>query len=175
MVCLGAVHPGPQADLVTLRAYRNPTLVDFLRVCADAPTDEREQFEAFSGEQFDAERLAAVYSLHTGPAWVVCAGDRPIAVAGFNQLRPGVWQDWMFSTPVAWTDHWRGLTKIARRVMDFMLRTEAHRLQCISLASRIHAHRWYRPLGLVREGTLHGYGVNGEDAIMFARLRFPDG
>jgi hypothetical protein len=144
MVCLGAVHSGPQANIMTLTVYRNPTLVDFLRVANELPPDEREQFEAFTGE-------------------------------AFNQLRPGVWQDWMFSTPEAWSKHWRGVTKIARRVMDFMLQGEAHRLQCVSLASRIHAHRWYRPLGLEQEGTLRGYGVNGEDAIMFARLRVPDG
>jgi hypothetical protein len=59
--------------------------------------------------------------------------------------------------------------------MDFMLRETAHRLQCVSLASRIHAHRWYRPLGLRLEGTLAGYGVNGEDALMYSRLRTPDG
>lgn len=160
---------------MTLRVYRNPSVVDFLMVCTELQADEIEQFEAFTGEAFDAHRLAAAYSLRPGPAWAICADGKTIAVAGFDQIRPGVWQDWMFSTPVAWSDHWRGLTKIARKVMDGMLQGGAHRLQCVSLASRVHAHRWYRPLGLVREGTLHGYGVNGEDAIMFARLRFPDG
>ena len=175
MVRLGAVHSGPQANVVTLTVYRNPTLVDFLRVANELPLDEREQFEAFTGEAFDPERIAAAYVLAPGPQWVICAGDKPIVVAGFKEIRSGVWQDWMFSTPEAWSKHWRGVTKIARRVMDFMLQGEAHRLQCVSLASRIHAHRWYRPLGLEQEGTLRGYGVNGEDAIMFARLRVPDG
>jgi hypothetical protein len=92
-------------------------------------------------------------------------------VAGFDQIRPGVWQDWLLSTPAAWDKYWRSVTKISRRVMDEMLQQGAHRLQCVSLASRIHAHRWYRPLGLEREGLLRAYGVNGEDAVMYSRLR----
>lgn len=155
--------------------YRNPKLIDFLQVCSRLPEDEREQYEAFTGEKFDPEYVAAVYSLRPGPAWVGVVDGTPIAVAGFDMIRPGVWQDWMFSTPDAWTAHWREVTKLVRRTMGLMLQEGAHRLQCVSLASRIHAHRWYRPLGLELEGTLRGYGVNGEDALMFARLRKSDG
>lgn len=155
--------------------YRNPKLIDFLQVCSRVPEDEREQYEAFTGEKFDPEYVAAVYSLRPGPAWVGAVDDKPIAIAGFDIIRPGVWQDWMFSTPEVWTTYWRETTKVVRRLMGVVLQQEAHRLQCVSLASRIHAHRWYRPLGLVLEGTLRSYGVNGEDALMFARLRTPDG
>jgi hypothetical protein len=160
---------------VTVTTYKDPGLVDFLQVAHKLPEDEREQYEAFAGEPFNPERVAAAYSLRPGPRWVLVAGGEPIVVAGFDMIRPGVWQDWLFSTPEAWTVHWRSVTKISRRVMDAMLRTSAHRLQCVSLASRIHAHRWYRPLGLELEGTLRGYGVNGEDALIFSRLRTPDG
>lgn len=158
-----------------LEIYRNPQLLDFIHVCHKLPADEIEQYEAFSGEGYRPDVVAAAYSLRPGPAWVIVADLAPVVIAGFDLIRPGVWQDWLLSTPAAWDKHWRGVTKIARRVMDAMLQTEAHRLQCVSLASRIHAHRWYRPLGLKLEGTLHGYGVNGEDAYMFARLRDPDG
>lgn len=160
---------------MTYQIYRGPKLVDFMHVCYQLPQDEIEQYEAFSGEKFDPDAVAAVYSLRPGPAWVLTADDKPIVIAGFDRIRPGVWQDWLLSTPVAWEKYWRGVTKYCCRVMDAMLQSEAHRLQCVSLASRIHAHRWYRPLGLKLEGTLHGYGVNGEDAYMFARLRDPDG
>lgn len=155
--------------------YKGPKLIDFLQVLGKLPDDEVDQFEAFTGEKFDVERVASVYSLREGPAWVLTVEGQPIVIAGFDMLRPGVWQDWLFSTPVAWEKHWRLVTKMSRKVMDAMLQSGAHRLQCVSLASRIHAHRWYRPLGLRLEGTLHGYGVNGEDALIFARLRDPNG
>ncbi len=158
---------------MTCTLYRNPVLADFLLVCGQMPPDEREQYEAFSGEPYDPEKVAAVYSLRAGPSWVLVADSHPIVIAGFDMIRPGVWQDWMFSTPAAWDKYWRTVTKTCRKVMDAMLRSEAHRLQCVSLASRVHAHRWYKPIGLRLEGTLQGYGVNGEDALMFARLRVP--
>lgn len=150
-------------------------LIELLRVCYKLPTDEREQYEAFTGNEFSPEDLAAGLYTTQGPRWTVLAGEEPVLIAGFTLVRPGVWQDWAVTTPEAWQKHWRSVTKTARRVMDEMLQQGAHRLQCVSLASRIHAHRWYRPLGLEQEGVLRGYGVNGEDAIMFSRLRTPDG
>jgi hypothetical protein len=156
---------------VTITVYRGAELIDFLQVCSKLPADEIEQFEAFTGEPYNWQRAAALFSQRPGPSWVIVADGTPIVVAGFDQIRPGVWQDWLLSTPAAWDKYWRSVTKISRRVMDEMLQQGAHRLQCVSLASRIHAHRWYRPLGLEREGLLRAYGVNGEDAVMYSRLR----
>lgn len=152
------------------------SLSELLMVTAWARTDEREQHEAFSGRPYDYEDFAAELHLRHGPRWLLATEDGPVAAAGFTMIRPGVWQDWMVSTDSAWVPGtWQGVTRHARRVMDLMLQGGAHRLQCVSLASRIHAHRWYRPLGLEQEGVLHAYGVNGEDAIMFYRLRTPHG
>lgn len=151
--------------------YRNPTLFDFIEVCYALPADEREQYEAFSGRPYDPNVVATQFFLKDCPKWVLCADDKPIAVAGFVCIRPGVWEDWMFSTPAAWDKHWRTVTKKVREVMNGMLVKDAHRLQCISLKSRIQAHKWYRVLGLVLEGELEGYGVNGENALIFKRMK----
>ena len=151
--------------------YRDPTLADIYLVCSNVQADQVEQFEAFTGQKYDAGVVSASYHLRPGPKWVLTERDQPIGVAGFDHIRPGVWQDWMFTTERCWDPHWRAITKHTRRAMDAMLKTEAHRLQCVSLASRIHAHKWYRVLGLQLEGTLRGYGANGEDALMFARTR----
>jgi hypothetical protein len=161
--------------VTTLLAY--PRLVDLMAVCHNLCDDERHQYEVFAARPYDPDTVAATYFLKPDPKWVIVADNFPVIVAGFTQLRPGVWQDWLFSTPDAWIEkNWRSVTRHCRRVMDGMLRSEAHRLQCLSLASRTNAHKWYRPLGLVRTGgTLHGYGANGEDALMFERLRSPDG
>lgn len=152
--------------------FRDPDLLDFLQVTESCPQDEREQIEAFTGEKFDARRIAAVLFLKSGPKWVLCCDGKPLSVAGFDELRPGVWQDWMVNTPESFdATHWRTVTRYVRRVMDAMVKTDAHRLQCVSLASRIHAHKWYRVLGYTYEGTLRGYGAGGEDALMFSRTR----
>lgn len=157
---------------MTVSIIQGALLTDLLWVCSQLPEDEREQYRAFCGAAYNPDDAAAMFYLRQGPKWTVLAGNEAILVAGFDQLRPGVWQDWALTSPKAWTpESWRSVTRSARKVMDWMLQNGAHRLQCVSLASRIHAHRWYRPLGLELEGTLRSYGVNGEDAMMFSRLR----
>lgn len=153
--------------------YKNPSLVDFIRVCQLLPDDERQQLEAFTGEVYNAEQVAASFYLRSraGLCWVLATDSAPLAIAGYEMVRTGVWQDWLLSTPDAWTYHWRTITKRCNEAMTAMLKTEAHRLQCVSLASRIHAHRWYRTIKLREEGTLQAYGAHGENAIMFARVR----
>lgn len=152
--------------------FKKPTLSDILLICDRLPEDEREQWEAFTGQTFDRDTMALQIASKSGPSWVLCGDGNLICAAGYDYVRPGVWQDWMINTPEAFGQHWRSTTKHVRRGMDAMLdQTDAHRLQCISLASRIHAHRWYAVLGLAPEGTLRAYGANGEDAIMFARVK----
>lgn len=160
---------------MSLSLFDKPSLAEFLMVVAKMPDDEKAQFEALGDEPFDVERIAAKYFLRDCPKWVIYGGEEPIAIAGFDHLGNGVYQDWMFSTPTAWEKHGRALTRLSKRVMDHMLAGPARRLQCVSLASRIHAHRWYGALGLTQEGTLHGIGREGEDAFVFSRLRSTDG
>lgn len=152
--------------------FTKPTLSDILLICDRLCEDERRQYEAFSGQCYDRDTFALGLATKAGPSWVLCADGRPICAAGYDYIRHGVWQDWMINTPEAFGKHWRTTTKYVRRGMNAMLdQTDAHRLQCISLASRVDAHRWYAVLGLAPEGTLRAYGVNGEDAIMFARVK----
>lgn len=171
------VSAGHGGGPVTCQLLEGASLLELLTVCQRVRDDEREQYEAFTGERYDFEDVAARWHVQPGPRWtVVGTSGGAIVVAGFTMIRPGVWQDWMFSRAEAWDEaHWRPVTRLARRVMDKMLQSGAHRLQCVSLASRTQAHKWYRPLGLRLEGTLHGYGVGGEDALMFARVRSDDG
>lgn len=152
--------------------YREPSLLDFLQVLQQCPVDERAQVEALTGEPFSPDAQAAGMVLRAGPKWVLLCDGQPVSVGGFDMVRPGVWQDWMVNTPAAFDPaHWRTVTRYARRIMDAMLETDAHRLQCVSLASRIDAHKWYKVLGYHFEGTMRGYCADGSDAMMFSRLR----
>lgn len=157
---------------MSFQLYRTPKLLDYLHICHHMEIDQREQIEAFTGQPYDVETAAMGFASLAGPAWLMCEDEKPIGAAGFTMIRRGVWQDWMATTPRCWEpDVWRTTTKHVKRVMDAMLKTEAHRLQCVSLASRIHAHKWYRVIGLELEGPLRAYGAGGEDALMFARVR----
>lgn len=152
--------------------YSSPSLLDILTVCRHITDDQKAQMEAFSGEAYHFERTAMNYAQADGPSWVMCENDQPIAVAGFLPIRKGVWQDWMITTDRPWEkDAWRAITRYTRRIMDGMMEKHAHRLQCVSLASRIAAHKWYPAIGYTYEATLRGYAANGEDVKMFARVK----
>lgn len=158
---------------MNVELFQGATLVDCLAVCHRSCVDEREQYEAFTGAKFEPDAVAAQLYMQGGPIWTICVGGEPTVVCGYLRERPGVWQDWLVSTPAAWgPTAWKGVTRRLRKLMDAMLETQAHRLQCISLRSRIQAHAWYRVLGLRQEGDgLEAYGADGQDALMFVRLK----
>lgn len=155
--------------------YTNPWMIDFLKVAAALPQDEREQLEAFTGEPYSVDGCAVGNFSVPGPKWVIKADDEPIVIGGFVQQRPGVWRDFMLTTPDAWAKHWFPITRIAKRAMNAMfLSKQAHRLECVAPAARLAARPqiedWYRILGYNREATLSGYCASGADAIIFSRV-----
>lgn len=154
-----------------IQVYNDPLLLDYIKVCIKMPDDERAQLEAFTGEAYDIDRAAVGNWSVPGPKFVIKVNDDPIAVGGFVPQRPGVYRDFMLTTPEAWTEHWYAVTRICRRVMDAMLITHAHRLECVSLASREKAFKWYKVLGYHQEGVRYGYCANGADAMAFSRVK----
>jgi hypothetical protein len=158
-----------------IQVYTNPFLLDFVNVCSRMPQDEREQLEAFTGEPYDIDSAAVGNFTVPGPKWVIKSDDEPIVIGGFVPQRPGVWRDFMLTTPEAW-QHWFTLTRICRRVMDAMfISGQAHRLECVAPAARLSSRpeivKWYKVLGYTQEGHHYGYCANGADAISFARVK----
>lgn len=156
-----------------LQVYSNPTLLDFIKVCLQMPEDERKQIEAISGQPYDIDSIAAGNFTVLGPKWVFKdENDEPVVVGGFVPQRPGVWRDFMLTTPAAWEKHWYSVSRNCRRAMDAMLVSkQAHRLECIAHASRTKAFEWYRLLGYNKEAVLHGYNADGSDAVIFSRVK----
>jgi len=156
--------------------YTDPLLLDFIKVCINMPQDEREQLEAFTGEKYDIDGAAIGNYSVLGPKWVIKADDVPICIGGFVPQRPGVYRDFMLTTPQAWEkEYWFTVTRTARRAMDSMLISKtAHRLECVCPSSRLkkrpEVEKWYGLLNYHREGTLWGYCATGADAVMFSRV-----
>lgn len=154
--------------MITL--YSDPLLLDFIKVCIQLPADEREQIEQFTGQKYDIDGAAIGNYSVAGPKWVARVDGEPIAVGGFVPQRPGVYRDFMMNTPAAFDRrHWFELTRICRRAMDGMIKTGAHRLECIAPAARSRVFRWYATLGYNQEAVLCKYCANGEDAVIFSR------
>jgi hypothetical protein len=152
-------------------ALVRPTLVEILMVCRQLPKDERRQWEAFSGTAFVPDEAAVQIAASSGPRWaLITASGEPLFVGGFTYLREGVWRDWLLSTPAAWEQHWRTVSKVCRRVLDRMMATEAHRIECVALADRTAARDWYRLLKYEYEGCLRKFGAGGENAVIYSRV-----
>ena len=105
-----------------IQVYTNPLLLDFIKVCLNMPQDEREQLEAFTGEKYDVDAAAIGNFTVPGPKWVIKADEDVLCIGGFVPQRPGVYRDFMLTTPAAWETHWFAITRIARRAMDAMLK-----------------------------------------------------
>ena len=153
--------------------FHTPCLTDFLYVCSRLPLDEQEQVEAATGKAIDFDHLASSLYLGSGPRWVLTGREfnTPMAIGGCTQPRAGVWTSWMYVLDEAWQLHARDITRHCRKIMEVLFDQGAHRIECVCLANRHTAHRWYDTLGLEREGTLRAWGARGEDAVMFSRVR----
>lgn len=152
------------------------TLLDCIKVCYDLPESEQQQITALGGGAFDPEREAV--KLFNAPELfkfcaIVDAGqdDTALAVGGYVPLRQGVYRSYMLATNKAWAEYGRQVTVTVRRIMREMLKEHAHRLETVALANRYDACKWYSSLGMRCEGTLAGYGVGGEDAVVYAITR----
>ena len=159
-----------------IQTYTDPLLLDFIKVCINMAQNERECFEALTGEKYNVDSIAVGNFMVPGPKWVIKADDEPLVVGGFVPQRPGVWRDFMINTADAWGKHWFPVTRIARRAMNAMLESgQAHRIECITPAARLAARpeieAWYRVMGYTREATLWRYCANGADAVIFSRVR----
>lgn len=153
-----------------------PTVFDVGWLCDRMREDEIAQWCALTGHATYDANLAArsVVATMGSLAFAIVGPDNlPVVVGGFTEDRPGVFQTWMVGTAAGWAQHWRGITKHSRRVMDGLLASgRAHRIQTHALASRRAAHVWYeRGLGMTREGVLRSYFADQQDAVVFSKVR----
>jgi hypothetical protein len=150
-----------------------PTLVDLLTLCRDARPDEIEQYEALRGVEWDVDEIANDLYSRSGVKFSVFTDAGELVVCGgWQHATPGVMSSWMVGTMATWERHWRVIQRASRRVMDSLLEHDAHRLQTIALAKRTAACKWYEDgLLMEREGVLRNFGANGEDAVIYSRVR----
>lgn len=159
--------------MATKLRLATPLLDDVAYLARRMREDERQQFVALSGlPAYDADIAARAIASTPGPTFVVLEGDMPVLLGGFDPLRTGVYEAWLVGTDEAWSRHGHAFTRICRRAIDQILHADGHRVQVCALASRTAAHDWYeRFLGMEREGVHKRHGANGEDFIMFAKVR----
>lgn len=160
---------------------RDPRLLDCISVAMNAAPDERAQIEALSGESYDVDSVALNAFNLPGPKWVAVDTEtqKPLVVAGFTPLRPGVYAAWFLADRSLWATHGRNMTRATRKVLSQMLSYgdygyKCHRIERSVLSSREGAKRWYGSIGLQHESTLRQYGAGGEDFDLYVLTKTPE-
>lgn len=159
-----------------MTALVKPKLWMIALLCEHARPDEIEQYEAMTGQPWDADRVAFELYGHVGvKAALVDREGMPIVVGGWDPVRPGVYESWMVGTMASWERHWQSITRASRRMMAAILGAPGnHRLQTQALASRVKACEWYaRGLGMTHEFDMPRAAANGETISMFSRVKEP--
>lgn len=105
------------------------------------------------------------------PAFTLLDGHDPIACGGVLPLRPGLGEAWTILRQPANIYRF----SVARAVKAVLERTfedgRFRRIQTTILAGRPDLERWMAFLDFHLEGILCAYGANGEDHLMYARIR----
>lgn len=106
----------------------------------------------------------------TPTSWAVLAGDEIIACAGLVEIWPGRAYAWSILSEGCGA-YFRRLHGMVRTVLE---RTPYRRIEATVDAGFTAGHRWMRLLGFEAEGTLRAYNPDGTDAVMYARVQWPE-
>lgn len=154
-----------------MKLYLRPmSLLDALSVVGNAnPYDIAEAY--IFGYAGSHEGLA-VQMQRSALSWTIADAEHmPVAVAGFDLLRQGVYRTWFLGVEDVFAGYGRELTAICARSIRNVLTDSARRVETVSLSNRTDTHRWYESIGLTRESESPCYGVNGESAVTYVRIR----
>jgi hypothetical protein len=146
-----------------------PTLHGLLQLAQQLPDEEREVYEALTGEKFDPERYAAQTFLAPGIHHMgLRYGAEPVFAGGFLPNGEGVYRTWFCAPEWAWKAHGNQITLICDGFIRGMLAAKlAQRVETVTLASHTRARQWYEKLGLKYESTLHGPNSGSTDAVVY--------
>ena len=140
------------------------TLRDLSYVAANLRPDDREEV-ACQLEDWSPGLLACI-SLQDH-AYIVEINGNPEAAVGASEVRKGLWTAWSWGT----RRMWRAVPTITGFVRNVMIpdiiAKGGHRAEARALARNFSAHRWLEKMGATRRCELPGYGMGGEDFILF--------
>lgn len=127
-----------------------------------------------AGEQYQASHLDPNIRsmLYRNIEGVTILIDGEIAaIMGVALLWPGVGEVTMIPSELFYK-HIRSCVKLTRELIALAADTyRLHRIQGTTLESCPKHGRFLAFLGFQHEGTMHGYGTNGENYLMYAYVR----
>lgn len=154
----------------------NPSVEDIFIVAKNMRQDEIDQYLSITGyDEYDPNDFTrSVLDCMGEIRFCLYDNDSmPYCVGGLIQVRPKVWQTWMAGTQEGWDKNWRSITKLSRRAIDDLLKSNlCNRVQCYSLHSRHKTHEWYRRgLGMDFESINHKFFADGQNAACHVKIK----
>lgn len=128
---------------------------------------DADRAEAFATRTDDDEGRLLTDILSCGPVSWVAGIDEPIAVFGCAPMWRGVWSMWFLATDANRRIGFPVTKLITRSIVPMLLDGGAHRLEARSMEGHDDAHAWLEVVGARREGTLKGYGRDGQDFYVY--------
>lgn len=102
-----------------------------------------------------------------GEAWTAHRGDRILTIGGFREVYPGRAVAWAALSDELYSDGGR----ISRFSRERIEAAPYRRIEAIVDAENEMACRWARVIGLTPVHVLRAYGLNGEPAVLFERVK----
>lgn len=102
-----------------------------------------------------------------GPAWTVLYDGVILCCGGMIEIWQGRWQGWTLLS----ADCGRHMLALTRTVRRLFSGVDPRRLEAYVYTDFEPGHRWMRALGFKPEGIMYGFGEDGGDMVMYARLR----
>ena len=113
-----------------------------------------------------AQEIAAACKALPCVVYAALADGVPVAVGGVARNEPGVAQAWLFGT--------RQIGRCKIEIAHLVRRLTRHawqdglEVQARSAAFHTRAHRWLNSMGFRKASVLGGYGLGGEDFVVFS-------
>lgn len=152
-------------QLVPTRArVVDATVRDLTYVASRMRPEDREEIDCQHPGWAPAE---LAYGCLPGWAYVVELDGNPEMAFGVVPRRQGLWEAWSWGTGKSWRAAPAAARFVRDRLVPAMLSTTATRIEARSLATHGQAARFLRQLGARERCRLPGFGVHGEEFILW--------
>lgn len=113
----------------------------------------------------------AQYAEYMKTGFTALANDGVVCSAGATKVFGGTYEVWAYTSTLI-EKYRRPVHEAAKKLLESTFSIPSvRRMQASVNSEHPAAVRWIEHLGFEFEGTLKRYGVNGEDFLMYARVK----
>lgn len=105
--------------------------------------------------------------VEAGPAYTVLRDGEPVMCAGLAEMWSGRFAAWAWLSE----DAGRSMRTLTKMVDDYLNTRPYRRIEAYVDVRFRAGHRWAKMLQFEYEGLMRGFGTQGQDMVMYARIQ----